>query len=228
MSFVDSARNAPPDTSPPSWRSNGRSRPPGPAVIGFGPGGSRSCGSSPATCRRSTRPPRSPRPTCCRASPADPALPVFPGRDRRAAWTRQTPDPPLRAATYRTLIGLLAVTGMRMGEACRLDRDDVDLPAGTIVIPDSKFGKSRLVPLHPTAITALPPTSSPRPGSPSPGGHVLRVQPRQPLDSTTYPAHFHRLSHGRHPAPPGSRPPAARPAAHFRGRHPAGLVPRRR
>ena len=42
--------------------------------------------------------------------------------------------PAMRAMTWRTLIGLLAVTGMRQGEACRLDRDDVDLDAGTLVI----------------------------------------------------------------------------------------------
>lgn len=63
--------------------------------------------------------------------------------------------PPLRAATWRTLIGLLAVTGMRQGEACRLRREDVDLGTGTVVILDSKFGKSRQVFLHPSAITAL-------------------------------------------------------------------------
>ncbi len=63
--------------------------------------------------------------------------------------------PAMRAATWRTLIGLLAVTGMRQGEACRLLRDDADLEAGTLVIADSKFGKSRLVFLHPTAIAAL-------------------------------------------------------------------------
>jgi integrase len=63
--------------------------------------------------------------------------------------------PAMRAATWRTLIGLLAVTGMRQGEACRLLRDDVDLDAGTLVIADSKFGKSRLVFLHPTASAAL-------------------------------------------------------------------------
>ena len=45
--------------------------------------------------------------------------------------------------TWRTLIGLLAVTGMRQGEACRLRRDDVDLNGETIMIADSKFGKSR-------------------------------------------------------------------------------------
>lgn len=63
--------------------------------------------------------------------------------------------PPLRAATWRTLIGLLAVTGMRKGEACALDRDRVDLDTGVLVVAQSKFGKSRLVFLHPSAITAL-------------------------------------------------------------------------
>jgi integrase/recombinase XerD len=64
-------------------------------------------------------------------------------------------SPAIRAATWRTLIGLLAVTGMRPGEACHLSRDDVDLQAGTAVIADSKFGKSRLVFLHPSAVTEL-------------------------------------------------------------------------
>jgi integrase/recombinase XerD len=63
--------------------------------------------------------------------------------------------PAMRAATWRTLIGLLAVTGMRQGQACRLLRDDVDLDAETLVIADSKFGKSRLVFLHPTGAAAL-------------------------------------------------------------------------
>jgi integrase len=62
---------------------------------------------------------------------------------------------PLRRATYQTLIGLLAVTGMRVGEAIRLDRADVDFDIGVLTVRDSKFGKSRLVPLHPTAVTAL-------------------------------------------------------------------------
>ena len=63
--------------------------------------------------------------------------------------------PAMRAAAWQALIGLLAVTGIRPGEACRLARGDVDLEAGTIVIADSKFGKSRLVFLRPTAVTAL-------------------------------------------------------------------------
>jgi integrase len=62
---------------------------------------------------------------------------------------------PLRTATYQTLIGLLAVTGMRVGEAIRLDRADADLDIGVITVRESKFGKSRLVPLHPTTSAAL-------------------------------------------------------------------------
>lgn len=62
---------------------------------------------------------------------------------------------PLRAATFETLVGLLAVTGLRIGEALRLDRDDVDLVDGVLVIRLSKFGKSREVPLHPSTVGAL-------------------------------------------------------------------------
>jgi integrase/recombinase XerD len=62
---------------------------------------------------------------------------------------------PLRVATYQTLIGLLAVTGMRVSEAIRLDRPDADLHGGVVTVRESKFGKSRLVPLHPTTTAAL-------------------------------------------------------------------------
>jgi integrase/recombinase XerD len=61
----------------------------------------------------------------------------------------------LRTATYRTLIGLLAVTGMRVGEAIRLDRDDIDDTHGVLLVHDSKFGKSRELPLHPSTLRAL-------------------------------------------------------------------------
>jgi len=53
------------------------------------------------------------------------------------------------------LIGLLVVTGLRIGEALRLDRDDVDLDDGVLRIRLSKFGKSREVPLHPSTVDAL-------------------------------------------------------------------------
>ena len=57
---------------------------------------------------------------------------------------------PLRTATYQTLTGLLAVTGMRVGEAISLDRGDADLDAGVLTVRNGKHGKSRLVPLHDT------------------------------------------------------------------------------
>ncbi len=63
--------------------------------------------------------------------------------------------PPLRAATYEALFGLLAASGMRVGEAVGLDRDDLDLQAGVITIREAKFDRCRLVPLHPTATEAL-------------------------------------------------------------------------
>jgi integrase/recombinase XerD len=62
---------------------------------------------------------------------------------------------PLRAATYRTLIGLVAVTGMRIGEAIGLDDGDADPGERVIVIRDAKFGKSRQLVIHPTTADAL-------------------------------------------------------------------------
>ena len=60
-----------------------------------------------------------------------------------------------RGATYETFLGLLAVTGMRVGEAIRLDRTDLDSSDGLLVVRTSKFGKSRELPLHPTTVAAL-------------------------------------------------------------------------
>lgn len=62
---------------------------------------------------------------------------------------------PLRAATYATLIGLLAASGIRIGEAIKLDRGDVDWVEGVLLIRESKFGKSRLVPLAASSMAAL-------------------------------------------------------------------------
>jgi integrase len=61
----------------------------------------------------------------------------------------------LRARTCVTVLGLLVVTGMRVGELLGLDQDDVDLSGAVITIRESKFGKSRLVPLHPSTRIAL-------------------------------------------------------------------------
>src|SRR6266568_5108638 len=62
---------------------------------------------------------------------------------------------PLQAATYQALISLLAVTGLRAGEAIRLTRDQVDPGAELITVVNSKFGKSRLVPVHPATAGML-------------------------------------------------------------------------
>ncbi len=61
----------------------------------------------------------------------------------------------LRAATYSTLFGLLAVTGMRLGEAIGLDRQDVDLDQGLLRVRQAKCNKSRWVPIHRTTRNRL-------------------------------------------------------------------------
>ncbi|MBI3552805.1 MAG: tyrosine-type recombinase/integrase [Elusimicrobia bacterium] len=61
----------------------------------------------------------------------------------------------LRPDTYATVIGLLAVTGMRLGEAINLGRSDLNEREALLVIRDSKFGKSREIPLHQTTVAAL-------------------------------------------------------------------------
>jgi integrase len=71
-----------------------------------------------------------------------------------AAVPRLIPSP-LRAATSQTMIGLLAATGMRVGEVIALSRGDVDWAEGVLVVRNSKFGKSREVPLDPTTVEAL-------------------------------------------------------------------------
>ena len=54
----------------------------------------------------------------------------------------------LRPLTYSTLFGLLAVTGMRMSESIHLDQKDIDLDDGVLLIRQSKFRKSRIIPIR--------------------------------------------------------------------------------
>ena len=65
--------------------------------------------------------------------------------------------PPLKAATFQALFGLLAVSGMRVGEAVALEVADVDLDDGVITIREqiAKLDRARLVPLHPTTAGEL-------------------------------------------------------------------------
>jgi integrase len=61
----------------------------------------------------------------------------------------------LRPRTYATLIGLIASTGLRTKEALRLSLKDVNLHEGVITIRETKFNKTRLVPLDKTVVHAL-------------------------------------------------------------------------
>ena len=93
---------------------------------------------------------------------------LLPARGRRATpylYTPQEISDLMRATvilrgshvqtTYRTLIGLLAATGMRIGEAICLDRDDFDAGSGMVTIRHGKFDKARGLPLHPSTVAAL-------------------------------------------------------------------------
>jgi len=65
------------------------------------------------------------------------------------------PSTGLRPWTYYSLFGLMAVTGMRIGEVIRLDHADVDLKQGLLTVRLTKFSKSRLIPLHPSTVKRL-------------------------------------------------------------------------
>ncbi|TCA59880.1 integrase [Rhizobium leguminosarum bv. viciae] len=60
-----------------------------------------------------------------------------------------------RGVTYHYFFGLLASTGMRFSEAARLLREDTDMDTGTLTIRETKFGKSRYIPLHKSTLEAL-------------------------------------------------------------------------
>jgi site-specific recombinase XerD len=110
-----------------------------------------------------------------------------------AAARRLTPA--LKSVTFETLIGLLAVTGLRIGEAIRLDRDDVDFSGGLVRVRSSKFGRSREVLCHDSTIGALQSYSvqrdqlCPRPQSSS---FFVSSRGSRLIHNTVYPT-FHAL-----------------------------------
>ena len=75
--------------------------------------------------------------------------------DLLAAARRLGPSPGLRGVTYETLFGLIASTGLRVSEAVHLLDTDVDLKCGMLTIRQTKFAKSRQVPMHPSTTEAL-------------------------------------------------------------------------
>ncbi len=97
-----------------------------------------------------------------------PAAELLPQRPRRASPYLYSDDDivalitathslrtALRRTTLATVIGLLAVTGIRVGEMIALDRGDVDLASALLVVRHGKFGKARELALHPTTVEAL-------------------------------------------------------------------------
>jgi integrase len=72
-----------------------------------------------------------------------------------AAARRLGPAPGLRGATYEALFGLIASTGLRVSEALHLRNADVDLKWGMLIVRQTKFAKSRQVPMHPSTVEAL-------------------------------------------------------------------------
>ncbi len=97
--------------------------------------------------------------------------------------------------TYVTLFSLLAATGLRLSEACRLQAGDVDLTGGVLTIRATKFRKARLVPLHPTATLALSRYASDRGGyrNIAPPESFFRTERKPALTADTVGHTFSRL-----------------------------------
>lgn len=77
------------------------------------------------------------------------------GQIRQLLRAAERLEPKPWGSTMATLVGLLAATGLRPGEAYRLDRDDVDLRGRRLAVTHSKLDRSRLLPLHPSTVAAL-------------------------------------------------------------------------
>ena len=75
--------------------------------------------------------------------------------DLLAAARRLAPAGSLRPLTYETLFGLMASTGLRVSEAIHLRDADVDLKRGMLTIRQTKFAKSRQLPIHPSTVKSL-------------------------------------------------------------------------
>jgi integrase len=127
-----------------------------------------------------------------------------------SAAARWPPAGSLRAHSYATLFGLLAATGLRLSEALRLERRDVDLRQGLLHLRQTKFYKSRHVPLHSTTVRALRryteqrDTLAPNPASPL----FFLTEPACPVSVHSVEHAFAKLrrqlrwhSRGGHPAP---------------------------
>jgi integrase len=112
----------------------------------------------------------------------------------------------LRRRVYATLLGLIAATGLRISEALDLRLDDV-LSNGVLQIRRTKFGKSRMVPLHPTAVHALDSYLQERRRLAVTDNHVFLSARDQRIASSTVEYNFRRLRRIAGIAPTRTRPP---------------------
>lgn len=119
--------------------------------------------------------------------------------------------PPLWAASVTTMVGLIAATGIRPGEARRMARDHLDVASGQLSILDSKNGRSRRLPLHPTTVEALRRYLRLRDSLVDSNVQALFVDPSgAPINSARFSATFRQLTTAAGiAAGPGRRPPRA-------------------
>jgi integrase/recombinase XerD len=122
------------------------------------------------------------------------------------ATSRLRESYPLRRQVYATMLGLIAATGLRISEALDLRLHDV-LPEGVLQIRRTKFGKSRLVPLHPTATTALERYLEERRQLAVTDDHVFLSARSQRIASSTVEYNFRRVRRLAGIAPTRTRPP---------------------
>jgi integrase len=101
----------------------------------------------------------------------------------------------LRPRTYVAFFSLLASTGLRLSEACRLASEDVDLNAGVLTVREGKFRKARLVPLHPTTTAALARYAADRDACCEPGepGRFFRTERTPALNKEAVEKTFGRI-----------------------------------
>ncbi len=107
--------------------------------------------------------------------------------ERLVAQAARLPSPTgLRGPTFATLFGLLAASGLRLGEALALDVADVDLGEGILAVRKAKFGKSRFVPLHESTRGVLVHYASIRD----------RILPQRPVEAFFVTERGTRIQHG--------------------------------
>ncbi|MBV8221188.1 MAG: tyrosine-type recombinase/integrase [Solirubrobacterales bacterium] len=107
--------------------------------------------------------------------------------------SRLLPRRGLRPRTYVAFFSLLACTGLRVSEACRLAVEDVDLTAGVLTVREGKYRKARLVPLHPSTTAALERYAAERDACCEDPGRFFRTERTPALHKDTVEKTFGRI-----------------------------------